>query len=211
MSNDSISHAELYERFVSIVATSLRIDPSRVTPDVSLDDLGAESLDLIEITMESENEFDILMPERNIFDTAQVLFGHGVLETNGLLTDGGHRLLRRRLPEVDASVLAETRSVADARKLFMRVDAWLRLIQGLVEHSPRLCAACGTAREKSAPGFLRCPQCGSEAAIPSGDEINQRWVREYYEQDDLPPRPSATVPSQTPPSIDEVEQRASSM
>jgi acyl carrier protein len=208
MSNESISHADLYERFASIVATSLRIDPARVTPDAYLDDLGAESLDLIEITMESENEFDILMPERGIFDTAQEVLGHGVLETDGELTDEGRRLLCRRLPEVDASVLAATRSGADARKLFMRVDTWLRLIQGLMAHSPRLCAACGTTRRKSTPGFLRCPQCGSEAAIPSGDEINQRWVREYYEQECLPSRPSATTPSQTPTSTDGVAQRA---
>ncbi|MPZ19326.1 MAG: hypothetical protein GEV06_15635 [Luteitalea sp.] len=208
MSNNSISHTEVYERFASIVATSLRIDPEQVTPDAGLHDLGAESLDLIEITMESENEFDILMPERNIFDTAQEVFGHDVLETNGMLTDEGRCLLRRRLPEIDASVLAETTSVADARKLFLRVDTWLRLIQGLVEHSPRLCSACGTARRKSTPGLLRCPQCRSEAAIPSGDEINQRWVREYYEQEYLPSRPSATVSSQIASSVDEVEQRA---
>ncbi|MGH9160007.1 MAG: acyl carrier protein [Vicinamibacteraceae bacterium] len=210
MSTGLISHAELYERFASIVATSLRIDPSQVTREAYLDDLGAESLDLIEITMESENEFDVVMPERNIFDTAQEVLGPGVLETDGALTDEGHRLLRRRLPEIDASVLAETRSMADARKLFMRVDTWLRLIEALMEHSPRLCAACGAAREKSSPGSLRCPRCGSEAAIPSGDEINQRWVREYYEREYLASRSSAPGPLQTPTSIDEIEQRASS-
>ena len=42
-----LSESEVLERFSRIVAKSLRVDPSKVTPDASLTtDLGAESLDL---------------------------------------------------------------------------------------------------------------------------------------------------------------------
>ena len=61
---ETLSPSEIHERFAGIVAKSLRIDPSQVTPDASLADLGAESLDLIEITMEAEDEFAIVMPQK---------------------------------------------------------------------------------------------------------------------------------------------------
>lgn len=54
--------AELHEtrsRIIELIVTKLSIEPSRVTDEVTLDDLGADSLDMIELIMKIEDAFDI--------------------------------------------------------------------------------------------------------------------------------------------------------
>jgi len=46
----------------SIIAKSLKIPVERLTSDARLDELGAESLDVIEIVFELEEKFDISIP-----------------------------------------------------------------------------------------------------------------------------------------------------
>ena len=97
MSNPAVTETEILARFAPIVATSLRIPPERVTADAYLSDLGAESLDLLEITMETEDEFGVVMPQNDILHVGQEVFGEGVLVREGALTEQGARFLQRRL------------------------------------------------------------------------------------------------------------------
>jgi len=46
----------------SIIAKSLNIPVERLTPETRLDELGAESLDVIEIVFGLEEKFDITIP-----------------------------------------------------------------------------------------------------------------------------------------------------
>jgi len=47
------------DKVVSIIATKLSIDPSTIKGDSNLQDLGADSLDLVEIIMKLEEQFGI--------------------------------------------------------------------------------------------------------------------------------------------------------
>ena len=52
------------EKIISIVADKMRIDPSKITEDINLvDDLGANSIDLVEIIMALEEEYGIQFDE----------------------------------------------------------------------------------------------------------------------------------------------------
>jgi acyl carrier protein len=52
------------ERVIEIVASQLGVDKEKVTPQSSfVNDLGADSLDMVELVMELEEEFDIDIPE----------------------------------------------------------------------------------------------------------------------------------------------------
>ena len=52
------------ERVIDIVAEQLGVDKDKVTPDTSfVNDLGADSLDTVELVMELEEEFDINIPD----------------------------------------------------------------------------------------------------------------------------------------------------
>lgn len=186
MNSNYNSEREIFERFAGIVAKSLHIDPARVTPDAYLDELGAESLDLIEISMETESEFNIWISEKTILHTAEEVFGPGVLQKDGVLTEAGKDLVRRRMPELDPSFLDREVTVKDLNHLFLRVSTWVRMIHGLMEYTPKACPQCGARLEASVAFRMKCTQCGQETALLSGEEINRKWVREYYETEYLP-------------------------
>ena len=52
------------DRIVTIIANQLQIDENQVTPNASfMDDLGADSLDTVELIMALEEESDIEIPD----------------------------------------------------------------------------------------------------------------------------------------------------
>ena len=56
--------AAVQDRVIDIVAEQLGVDKEKVTPDTSfVNDLGADSLDTVELVMELEEEFDISIPD----------------------------------------------------------------------------------------------------------------------------------------------------
>ena len=68
----------------SIIAKSLNTPVERLTPDSRLDELGAESLDVIEIVFGLEEKFDITIPLKA--DEATKLTSSG---TSGIKDNGG--------------------------------------------------------------------------------------------------------------------------
>jgi acyl carrier protein len=56
--------ASIEERVVDIVAEQLGVDKDKITRETSfVNDLGADSLDTVELVMELEEEFDISIPD----------------------------------------------------------------------------------------------------------------------------------------------------
>ena len=54
----------VYEKICSILAEQLDIDEDRITLDSAIsDDLGADSLDIVDMVMSIEEEFDVEMPD----------------------------------------------------------------------------------------------------------------------------------------------------
>lgn len=56
--------ASVQERVINIVAEQLGVDKEKVSPETSfVNDLGADSLDTVELVMELEEEFEIDIPD----------------------------------------------------------------------------------------------------------------------------------------------------
>ncbi|MCA1927913.1 MAG: acyl carrier protein [Calditerrivibrio sp.] len=56
--------ADVAEKVKKIIAEQLNIDEAQVKPEASfIDDLGADSLDTVELIMALEEEFDIEIPD----------------------------------------------------------------------------------------------------------------------------------------------------
>jgi acyl carrier protein len=56
--------AEINERVQTIIAEKLSVDVADVTPEKSFtNDLGADSLDTVELIMEFEKEFGVSIPD----------------------------------------------------------------------------------------------------------------------------------------------------
>lgn len=55
----SFTKEDTFNKVATIIAEKLSIDKARVTPEATLSDLGADSLDLVEIIMKFEEQFGI--------------------------------------------------------------------------------------------------------------------------------------------------------
>jgi len=56
--------ADVYQKVVDIIVDELAVDADEITPEASfIDDLGADSLDVVELVMAFEEEFDIEIPD----------------------------------------------------------------------------------------------------------------------------------------------------
>jgi len=56
--------SDIENRVKAIIADKLNVDESEVTPEASFtNDLGADSLDTVELIMEFEKEFNIAIPD----------------------------------------------------------------------------------------------------------------------------------------------------
>jgi len=63
----------ILERVIDIVAEELAVDSDEVTEDSSfIEDLGADSLDVVELVMAFEEEFDVEIPDEDAEDIRTV-------------------------------------------------------------------------------------------------------------------------------------------
>jgi acyl carrier protein len=58
---------ELFGQVKEVIAEQLNVDPDEVHEDSSfVDDLGADSLDLVELVMALEDNFDMKIPDEDV-------------------------------------------------------------------------------------------------------------------------------------------------
>jgi acyl carrier protein len=61
-----VSDTSIEDRVIRIVCDQMGATPDKVTTDTSfINDLGADSLDTVELVMEFEDEFDISIPDED--------------------------------------------------------------------------------------------------------------------------------------------------
>jgi len=61
-----MSQDDIFARVKKIVADQLEVDPTEVKPEANFaNDLGADSLDTVELVMALEEEFDIEIPDED--------------------------------------------------------------------------------------------------------------------------------------------------
>lgn len=59
-----MSNSDTFEKVKKIVAEQLEVDPNKVIPSATFaEDLGADSLDTVELVMALEEEFEIEIPD----------------------------------------------------------------------------------------------------------------------------------------------------
>lgn len=61
-----MTNPSVQERVIKIVCDQMGTTPDKITPDTSfINDLGADSLDTVELVMEFEDEFEISIPDED--------------------------------------------------------------------------------------------------------------------------------------------------
>lgn len=100
--------------------------------DRIIDDLGADSLDLLDLIFQLEQRFKIKISPRGIERAAQAKLGDIPLEIDGIYTPEALEELRHALPEVPPGELREGLPCTHLPRLF-RVATFARLTAGLLD------------------------------------------------------------------------------
>ncbi len=126
-------------------ADALGLDEDEVTLDAHvIEDLGAESLDFLDISFRLEEAFEIKIPRGDIQRGAEEEAAEGgePFEVDGVLTAYGLARLREALPEVPAQRFREGLTVREIPTLFT-VETFLNLVLKLLEEKERVLRKAG--------------------------------------------------------------------
>ena len=124
---------EIVQGVCECVAVVVDTDPSNVHGgDRIIEDLGADSLDLLDLVFHLEQRFKIKISPRDIERRAQKELGGIPLDLEGVYTPEAIEQLRRAMPEVPREELSEGLRSADLPRSF-RVATFVRLVTRLME------------------------------------------------------------------------------
>jgi len=120
---------EIYGKVARVLVESLNVDEDDLAPTSTLQgDLGAESIDFLDIVFRLEREFGIKIPRGELFPES-IFAGDPEFVQNGRVTDKGLEELRTRMPFADLSSFEADPQVSHISDLFT-VDLIARYIQG---------------------------------------------------------------------------------
>ncbi len=124
---------EIYGKVVRVLVEALSVDEDEITPTASLQgDLGAESIDFLDIVFRLEREFGIKIPRGELFPES-VFQGDPEFVREGRITDQGMGELRSRMPYADLDSFDHDRRLSAVSQLFT-VDLVARYIAWKLGH-----------------------------------------------------------------------------
>ena len=125
---------EIYEKVSATLVEALNVDEDDVKPDATLQgDLGAESIDFLDIVFRLEREFGIKIPRGELFPES-IFQGDPEFVQDGRVTEKGLNELKTRMPFADLEQFEQNPEVSHISDLFT-VDLITRYVQGKLETS----------------------------------------------------------------------------
>jgi acyl carrier protein len=109
---------EIYGKVSRVLVEALNVEEHEITPAASLQgDLGAESIDFLDIVFRLEREFGIKIPQGELFPES-VFQGSPEFVREGRVTDRGMEELRLRMPYADLDGFDHDRRLSAIPDLF---------------------------------------------------------------------------------------------
>ncbi len=122
MTQQEITKDEINAIFPTVaesMADALGCDLADVKPDASLiDDLGAESIDFLDMVFRLERAFKVKIPRGKIVENARGTLSEAEFEQKGVVTDVGLAQLKAYLSEIPAERFRTPMKVKDIPRLF---------------------------------------------------------------------------------------------
>lgn len=119
---------EIYTKVSATLVDALNVDEEDITPESTLQgDLGAESIDFLDIVFRLEREFGIKIPRGELFPES-IFQGDPDFVQAGRVTSKGLEELRTRMPFADLKRFEENPAFEQLSDLFT-VDLITRYIQ----------------------------------------------------------------------------------
>src|SRR3954453_17983677 len=112
------SQEEIYTKVSATLVEALNVDEDEISPSATLQgDLGAESIDFLDIVFRLERGFGIRIPRGELFPES-VFQGDPDFVRDGRVTEQGMGELRSRMPYADLSVFGQDRRLTAVHDLF---------------------------------------------------------------------------------------------
>jgi acyl carrier protein len=109
---------EIHARVARVLVQTLNADEEDLRPEATLQgDLGAESIDFLDIVFRLEREFDVRISPDELFPDS-ILKGNPAFVQDGRVTDEGLAELRACLPHADLSGFEGDRRLSAVPDLF---------------------------------------------------------------------------------------------
>lgn len=125
----AMSRDEIFTQVQEVLVDALGVDDDEVTPEATLmGDLGAESIDFLDIVFRLEKAFGIKIPREELFP-AESLMNNSEYVHNGKLTEKGMAELRDKMPHTDLSTFENDPDINKLGDLFT-VNAIINYIEG---------------------------------------------------------------------------------
>src|SRR5438477_10353977 len=106
------SQDEIYSKVSATLVEALNVDEEEIKPTSTLQgDLGAESIDFLDIVFRLEREFNIKIPRNELFPES-IFQGDPDFVQDGKVTEKGLRELRERMPFADLNTFEKNPELA---------------------------------------------------------------------------------------------------
>ncbi|RMG33319.1 MAG: acyl carrier protein [Planctomycetota bacterium] len=126
------TYDEVFEKVRETLVDALGVDDDEIQPGSTLiGDLGAESIDFLDIVFRLEKNFGIKIPRGELFPE-NITSADASLAQDGVVTEQGLQELRKRLPYADIDTFAQDPKVEKIQDLFT-VDMIVKYIQAKLE------------------------------------------------------------------------------
>jgi acyl carrier protein len=122
-----MTREEIYDKVKTVLVNALGVDDDEIKPDAVLrDDLGAESIDYLDIQFQLEKAFGIKISKGEMFNPE--LANDPNFVQNGNITPQGIAELKQRMPFADVSPIERDPKLDNMAKLFT-VDMITNFVQ----------------------------------------------------------------------------------
>jgi acyl carrier protein len=109
---------DIFEKVQETLVDALGVDDDEVTPEATLiGDLGAESIDFLDIVFRLEKNFDIKIPRGELFPENLAAADSGFI-ADGVVTTDGIAQLREKMPHADIDAFANDPQASKLPDLF---------------------------------------------------------------------------------------------
>jgi len=109
---------EIFSKIQGTLVDALGVDDEEVSPEATLvGDLGAESIDFLDIVFRLEKTFDIKVPKGALFPENLSAASENFAE-NGIVTEEGVEALREKMPHADIDRFALDPKVDHIQDMF---------------------------------------------------------------------------------------------
>lgn len=183
MKQNLITEEKVFEELKKAIVETLRVDENTIKPESSLiKDLGAESLDFLDINYRLEQTFGIKMARHFILEHIEEMFGEGsAIDEDGQLTEKAIMLLKMRYGNTYGD-LSEGIDM-DTVPTLITAGSMTEGVLDIMNTLPEKCTNCGNAAWKTDDGIkVLCGSCGEPALFTNGDDLIKTWLTSVQEE-----------------------------